>query len=55
VARRLPFLMGIKMGLAAVLRPRTRGWAKHRAAIEEYVSEQHGKQRKALGLDGSKR
>ena len=55
VARRLPFLMGIKMGLAAVFRPRTRGWAKHQAAIEEYVHEQHGKQRKALGLDGSKR
>ena len=47
VARRLPFLLGIKMGLAAVFRPRTRGWAPHRAAIEEYVTGQDAKHRKA--------
>ncbi len=50
VARRFPVLLGIKMGLAAILRPRTRGWAKHRDAIAEYVAEQGEKQRKALRL-----
>jgi hypothetical protein len=38
------------MGLAALIRPRTRGWGKAGAAIEEYVGEQRAKQRRALGL-----
>jgi heterodisulfide reductase subunit C len=50
VARRLPFKLGMLMGLAAVFRPRTRNWDGARRAIEEYVDEQHAKQRKALGL-----
>ena len=50
VARRLPILQGIKMGLAAIFRPRTRGWGKASAAIEEYVQEQEVLQRKALRL-----
>jgi len=50
VARRLPFKLGMLMGLAAVFRPRTRGWGRARQALEEYVEEQHAKQRKALGL-----
>lgn len=50
VARRLPVKLGILMGLAALVRPRTRGWGKARAAISEYVGEQEAKQRKALGL-----
>jgi heterodisulfide reductase subunit C len=48
IARRLPVKLGIKMGLAALFRPRTRGWDKHREAIREYVHEQDVKQRKAL-------
>ncbi len=48
VARRLPVKLGIKMGLAALFRPRTRGWDRNRAAIQEYVHEQDAKQRKAL-------
>jgi len=51
VARRLPVLQGIKMGLATVFRPRTRGWKKAGAAIAEYVHEQEGLQRKALRLE----
>jgi heterodisulfide reductase subunit C len=51
VARRLPILQGIKMGFAFVFRPKTRGWAKAGAAIEEYVHEQEAKQRKALNLE----
>ena len=50
VARRLPFKLGMLMGLAALFRPRTRGWDGARQAIEEYVEEQHAKQRKALRL-----
>jgi heterodisulfide reductase subunit C len=50
VARRLPFKQGFAFGLAALFRPRTRGWGKAGAAIAEYVQEQEAHQRKALGL-----
>jgi heterodisulfide reductase subunit C len=50
VARRLPFKLGMLMGLAAVFRPRTRSWEPARDAINEYVEEQEALQRKALGL-----
>ena len=51
VARRLPVLQGIKLGLAAVFRPKTKNWGKAQAAITEYVDEQEAKQRKALSLE----
>lgn len=51
VARRLPFKQGIAFALAALFRPRTRGWAKAGAAIAEYVHEQEAQRRKALGLE----
>jgi heterodisulfide reductase subunit C len=51
VARRIPVKLGMLMGMAAILRPRTRGWGGARDAIEEYVREQEGKQRKALSLE----
>ena len=50
VARRLPVLQGMKMGLAALFRPRTRGWGGARDAITAYVHEQELIQRKALRL-----
>ncbi len=50
VARRMPVLLGLKMGFAALFRPRTRGWGRTGAAIEEYVAEQDAKHRKALRL-----
>ena len=53
VARRLPVMQGILMALAALIRPRTRGWGKARDAIAEYVHEQEALQRKALGLKDS--
>jgi len=53
VARRLPVMFGLRMGLAALFRPRTRGWTKARDAITEYVQEQEALQRKALGLKDS--
>jgi heterodisulfide reductase subunit C len=51
VARRMPVLQGVKLALAAVFRPRTRNWAKARAAITEYVDEQETLQRKALSIE----
>ena len=50
VARRLPLKLAMMMGLSALIRPRTRGWGKARAAIEDYVGEQTAKQHRALGL-----
>jgi heterodisulfide reductase subunit C len=50
IARRLPIRFGVSMGLAALIRPRTRGWGRSRRAIEEYVGEQRTRQRKVLGL-----
>jgi heterodisulfide reductase subunit C len=50
VARRLPAKLAMMMGVAALIRPRTRGWGRARAAIESYVGEEQSKQRKALGL-----
>jgi len=47
----LPVTMLTKMGIAGVLAPRTRGWAKAGAAIQEYQDEQEAKRRKALKLD----
>lgn len=51
LAKRFPITMGLKMGLATIFHPRTRGWGPASAAIEEYVKEKKAKQRKALGLD----
>jgi heterodisulfide reductase subunit C2 len=50
IARRLPIKFGIRMGLSALIRPRTRRWSKARDAITSYVAEQEQKQREALGL-----
>ena len=50
IARRLPVKLGLIMGFAALVRPRTRRWAKARAAIERHVAEEEAKQRVALGL-----
>ena len=38
------------MGVAALLKPRTRSWGKARTAIAEYVEEERKKQHAALGL-----
>ena len=50
LARKLPILMGLRMGLSAVFRPRTRRWGRTAEAIRAYVDEQDSKHRKALGL-----
>jgi heterodisulfide reductase subunit C2 len=48
---RLPVGLLMKLGLATLKRPRTRGWANASAAIEEYVQECEATARKALRLD----
>jgi len=47
----LPIKMLTKMGIGSVFAPRTRGWAKASAAIQEYQDEQQAQHRKALKLD----
>jgi heterodisulfide reductase subunit C len=49
--RHLPVAMLTKLGLATIVAPRTGGWSGARSAIEEYVHEQEGRRRRALGLD----
>jgi heterodisulfide reductase subunit C len=51
LARRLPVTLFAKLGLAALLRPRTRGWGRANAAIADYVAERKATERLALGLD----
>lgn len=51
IIRHLPVKMLMGMGLATLIQPKTRGWGKARAAIEEYVEEQEAEHRKALKLD----
>lgn len=50
LARKLPIAMGIGMALAALFRPRTSGWGRAQAAIEEYVAERKAADRRALGI-----
>ena len=47
----LPVTWLMKLGLASVLRPRTRGWAGARDAIKGYVEEQDARHRDKLGLE----
>lgn len=51
LARHLPVKLLLKMGLANVLKPRTRGWGDASAAISDYVATQQAAQRQALKLD----
>ncbi len=48
---RLPVKMLTQMGLATLFRPRTRGWAPARVAIDEFVKERDAVKRAALGLE----
>ena len=46
----LPAGLLMRLGLATLLAPRTRGWSGAREAIQDYVDEQRSEQRRALGL-----
>ncbi len=52
LARHLPIGLLARLGFSAAIAPRTRGWSRARAAIEDYVKDQQATQRRALGLDG---
>ncbi len=47
---RLPVSLLIRLGLATLIEPKTRGWGPARAAIAEYVAERHAADRRALSL-----
>jgi len=51
LASRLPVALLMKLGLATLFHPRTRGWRRARAAIAEYVDERKAADRDALHLD----
>src|SRR5690606_22992075 len=48
IVTKLPFLMMMKMGLATLIRPRARRWAKARTALTEYAAEHEAAQRRAV-------
>ena len=50
---RMPVGLLTRLGLAALIHPRTRDWGRTRDAINEYVTDQHARQRQALGLAGT--
>jgi heterodisulfide reductase subunit C2 len=47
---RLPVSLLVRLGLATLIHPRTRGWGPARAAIAEYVAEREAADRRALSL-----
>jgi heterodisulfide reductase subunit C2 len=49
IAMRLPFKWGLKMAWAQVVKPKTKGWAKSRRAIEEYIIEEEDKRHRIVG------
>lgn len=48
LVRRLPVGFLARLGLAAVVRPRTRGWGRARAALRDYVHEVEAANQQAL-------
>lgn len=50
LAAHLPVRLLVRMGLANVLKPRTRGWAAAASAIREHVAAERGRQHRELGL-----
>lgn len=50
IAVKLPFAFAIKMALATLFRPRTRGWNRAGAAIADYIADRQARDRRALNL-----
>ncbi|MGE0627091.1 MAG: 4Fe-4S dicluster domain-containing protein [Hyphomicrobiaceae bacterium] len=48
IARKLPFLWGIRSALAFVFPPRTRGWKRAQAAISDYIVEVEENNKRAV-------
>jgi heterodisulfide reductase subunit C len=52
LAKKLPLGLGIRMGLEALIAPRTKGWSRAEGpALMEFVHEREQAQRRALGLE----
>jgi heterodisulfide reductase subunit C len=51
MVRRLPVGLLARMGLATLVAPKTRGWSKASAAIQEYIDEQEQEHAEALSLE----
>ncbi|MEE9272857.1 MAG: 4Fe-4S dicluster domain-containing protein [Robiginitomaculum sp.] len=49
----LPVIQLMRMGIASVFHPKTRGWDGARSAIEEHIAEQQAGHKKSLGLDAT--
>ncbi len=49
--RKMPVTMLTRLGLATILRPRTKNWGKAKTAINEYVNEKEAQNARLLGLD----
>lgn len=49
VVAKLPVVWGIKSMLAMIFKPKTKGWAKAQAALEDYIHEQEARTKAALG------
>lgn len=52
LVKRFPVFYLMRLGIGAVIRPRTWGWGRTGRAIEEYVQEQQAEQARKLGLTG---
>jgi heterodisulfide reductase subunit C len=50
LVRRFPIGLLLKLGVAGLVRPRTRRWSGASRAISEYVAEREAANRRALGL-----
>jgi heterodisulfide reductase subunit C len=48
IAKRLPVKWGIKMGLAQVFKPRTKGWKQASAAISDYIHDEEETRKQVL-------
>ena len=52
LVRRFPVGFLMRLGLSAVITPRTRDWSRSKQAISDYIEESEARNRAALGLDG---
>jgi heterodisulfide reductase subunit C len=50
IGMRLPVRWGLRSAWSFVFHPRTRGWSKASAAIQDYIIEKEAEHKKALGV-----
>jgi len=52
LVKKFPVTFLMRLGIFSVIKPRTSGWGRSRAALRDYVTEVEARNAKALGLDG---